>query len=70
LPSGKLIGPAPDYRSSSTAASKRFGSSHPGGFNAVFGDGSVQHIHYGVDPAVFRRACVRDDGEPYNIDDL
>jgi prepilin-type N-terminal cleavage/methylation domain-containing protein/prepilin-type processing-associated H-X9-DG protein len=70
LPNGTLIGPAYDSRSSSLLPSQRFGSSHSNNFNAVFCDGSVQRIRYGVDPAVFRRACVRNDDEPYNFDDL
>jgi prepilin-type processing-associated H-X9-DG protein len=33
-----------------------FGSSHPGGVNMLYCDGSVQHISFDVDPNVFRRA--------------
>lgn len=47
-----------------------FGSSHPGGMIAVFADGSVHTVHYTVDADVFRRACRRDDGEPFSISDL
>jgi prepilin-type N-terminal cleavage/methylation domain-containing protein/prepilin-type processing-associated H-X9-DG protein len=47
-----------------------FGSAHPTGINAVFADGSVRHVKYGVSPAAFMRACVRDDGLPLNADDL
>ncbi len=52
----------PDYR--------RFGSAHPGGFNAVFADGSGRVIHYGVSLDVLMAACRRDDGEPFSLDDL
>jgi prepilin-type processing-associated H-X9-DG protein len=34
-------------------------SSHSSGFNAVFADGSVPHLRYGVDPKVFKAACNR-----------
>lgn len=40
-----------------------FGSSHPGGLNAVFGDGSVRFISFTVDSVAWMRACVIDDGE-------
>jgi prepilin-type N-terminal cleavage/methylation domain-containing protein len=50
--------------------SDQFGSSHPTGFNACLGDGSVRHIRYSVNVEVFRRACVRDDGLVFNLDDL
>jgi prepilin-type N-terminal cleavage/methylation domain-containing protein len=47
-----------------------FGSAHGTGIHAVFADGSVRHIRYGVAPAVFMRACVRNDGLPFSLDDL
>lgn len=40
-----------------------FGSSHPGGLNAVYGDGSVRFAAFTVDPLVWMRACVIDDGQ-------
>jgi prepilin-type processing-associated H-X9-DG protein len=39
-----------------------FGSSHPGGLNAVFGDGSVRFSSFTVDATIWMRACVIDDG--------
>jgi prepilin-type N-terminal cleavage/methylation domain-containing protein/prepilin-type processing-associated H-X9-DG protein len=48
----------------------RFGSKHPSGINAVFGDGSVRFVRYSVDPVVFMRACHRMDGVPFNLNDL
>jgi prepilin-type processing-associated H-X9-DG protein len=48
----------------------RFGASHPSGVNAVFADGGVRVISYGVAPEVFQRACVRNDGQTFNLNDL
>jgi prepilin-type N-terminal cleavage/methylation domain-containing protein/prepilin-type processing-associated H-X9-DG protein len=39
-----------------------FGSSHPGGLNSVFGDGSVRFASFNVDGLVWMRSCVIDDG--------
>ena len=47
-----------------------FGSAHPASFNAVFADGAVHRISYGVLPAIFLDACVRNDGNPFSLDDL
>ena len=44
--------PQPDPATGSSGG-KRFGSSHPGRFNAAFGDGSVRSLSYTIDPAVF-----------------
>jgi len=40
-----------------------FGSSHPSGLNAVFGDGSVRFTSFTVDSVAWMRACVIDDGD-------
>ena len=53
--------PAPD-RFDTSYYDTRFGSSHPGGFNVVLGDGSVRLINYNITFETFRRLCVRDDG--------
>ena len=39
-----------------------FGSAHPGGMNALFADGSVQHIRYGIPNAVFQLLVRKGDG--------
>lgn len=57
----------PDSRSS-TFWSVRFGGSHPGGFTAVMGDGSVRFIRYGIDSANWMRICLINDGEVIDVD--
>jgi prepilin-type processing-associated H-X9-DG protein len=47
-----------------------FGSSHTGGLNAVFADGSVKFVKFNVDPVVWMYAIVADDGMPLNMDQL
>jgi hypothetical protein len=39
-----------------------FGSAHPAGINAVFADGAVHHVKFGIDPEVFNALGRRDDG--------
>ena len=43
--------------------SVQFGSSHTGAVNATMCDGSVRAIRYNPDPELFRRLCVRNDGQ-------
>jgi prepilin-type N-terminal cleavage/methylation domain-containing protein len=45
-----------------------FGSAHPAGINAVFGDGSVHNIKYGIDPDVFNALGNMDDGTTLHSD--
>jgi prepilin-type N-terminal cleavage/methylation domain-containing protein/prepilin-type processing-associated H-X9-DG protein len=47
-----------------------FGSAHTGGLNAVFADGSVRFIRFGVNPLAFMAACGVDDGMPISLNDL
>jgi prepilin-type N-terminal cleavage/methylation domain-containing protein len=57
--------PAPDYRGgfgSAATGQLRFGSSHPGGINAVMTDGSVRFIKYTVDPRTFKLLGNKADG--------
>jgi prepilin-type processing-associated H-X9-DG protein len=44
----------------------RFGSAHPGGFNAAFCDGSTRVINYDVDLKVFQMMTDRMDGLTYD----
>ena len=45
-------------------AESQFGSAHPAGINAVFADGSVHVVHYGIDPQVFNQLGHRNDSVP------
>jgi prepilin-type processing-associated H-X9-DG protein len=46
----------------STVWRRYFGSSHPSGLNALFGDGSVRVVSFNVDAVAWMQACVIDDG--------
>jgi prepilin-type N-terminal cleavage/methylation domain-containing protein/prepilin-type processing-associated H-X9-DG protein len=55
----------------------QFGSAHSAGMNAVFCDGSVHFILYGIQSnsdlqnlGVWQRLCIRDDGLPVNAEDF
>lgn len=45
-----------------------FGSAHPAGINAVFADGSVHNVKYGLDPQVFNALGNMDDGTNLHAD--
>ncbi len=60
------LNPLPDRKDAGNPGSL-FGSSHPGGVNAVFGDGAVHFIPYTVDREVFARMCHRLDGGPFTF---
>ena len=47
-----------------------FGSAHPGGFNVVFGDGSVHTLNYDIDAFVFDNLGDRQDGEVVDVSQL
>jgi prepilin-type N-terminal cleavage/methylation domain-containing protein/prepilin-type processing-associated H-X9-DG protein len=48
-----------------------FGSNHTSGFNAAFCDGSVRMIRFSVDVVnVLMRACQRNDGLTFSVDNL
>ncbi len=48
----------------------KFGSIHSSGMNGLFGDGSVRHIKFTVDPFVFNNLGHRADGNVVNTGDL
>ncbi len=56
--------------SGGTVWSRRFGSAHASGMNALFTDGSVRFIKYSVNPNAFRKATIADDGEVTSADEL
>jgi prepilin-type processing-associated H-X9-DG protein len=58
--------PPSDPRSSNCGYS--FGGAHPSGINTVFLDGSVHHLRYGIDPALFNRLGHKSDGEVIALD--
>ncbi len=59
-------------RGSETAkvGSRGFGSSHEGGFNAVFTDGSVRVVRYNVPLSVLKNLVVTNDGNVVATDDF
>jgi prepilin-type processing-associated H-X9-DG protein len=62
--------PAQDFRGTSWDNDRRFGSSHPGGINAVFADGSVHVLSYTISQTVFQRLGERSDGQVVNASDF
>jgi len=65
------VPPARDHHAPGVSTPlQAFGSAHASGFNCVFGDGSVRHVRFSVDATVWRRACVRNDNEVVNPNDL
>ena len=55
--------PAQDYSAPVGDGGGLFGSSHPSRFNAVFADGSVRGVSYGIDPTLFKYLGSRADGQ-------
>ncbi|QJW98218.1 DUF1559 family PulG-like putative transporter [Frigoriglobus tundricola] len=53
-------------RDSAESVAYRFGSAHPSGMNAVWGDGSVRAIRYTITPAVLTALGDRRDGAVVN----
>ncbi len=47
-----------------------FGSAHPGSFVAVFCDGSVHFLSYGINPTTWHNLCSRNDGQTVNESDF
>jgi prepilin-type N-terminal cleavage/methylation domain-containing protein/prepilin-type processing-associated H-X9-DG protein len=55
--------PLPDFRGTGWDQTRRFGSSHPGGVNVVFADGSVRPIKFTVAQTAFAKLGDRGDGQ-------
>ena len=60
-------GPIRDQRYTTNAFWQMFGSAHPGGINAVLGDGSVRSISYTIPNPIFQLVCRRNDGLAVDI---
>lgn len=56
-----------DLANNNQLSSWRFGSRHPGSFNAVTVDHAVRRIRYSCNPTVFQNLCVRNDTQPVNF---
>lgn len=54
--------PEQDNSSTNLGCSERFGSAHPGNFNATYCDGSVQSIAYDIDLVAYELLGMRNDG--------
>ncbi|MBX9628611.1 MAG: DUF1559 domain-containing protein [Gemmataceae bacterium] len=54
--------PRPDAVEWAPPHQPQVGSTHPGGVNVAFADGSVRPVGYGVDPTTWVMLCVRNDG--------
>ena len=61
--------PAPDFFDNGWDKASRFGSSHAAGINAVFADGSVHFISYGIDTSVFLYLGNKSDGRVVDFAD-
>jgi prepilin-type N-terminal cleavage/methylation domain-containing protein/prepilin-type processing-associated H-X9-DG protein len=57
------LAPARDANASSGDGGEMFGSSHPGGFNAIFADGSVRDIAYAISVTIFDNTGNIADGQ-------
>jgi prepilin-type N-terminal cleavage/methylation domain-containing protein/prepilin-type processing-associated H-X9-DG protein len=62
--------PMQDLNAPSGDGDGRFGSSHPGRFNAVFCDGSVRSVSYSVNGTVFKNLGNRNDGQVIDLSNL
>ncbi|MDR3621969.1 MAG: DUF1559 domain-containing protein [Paludisphaera borealis] len=60
----------PDPKTGTGLWRRNFGGPHPGGINALLGDGSVHFIKFSVNPTTFRKLTVIDDLEPLSADEF
>jgi prepilin-type N-terminal cleavage/methylation domain-containing protein/prepilin-type processing-associated H-X9-DG protein len=62
------IPPGPDHTNATGDGERRFGSSHPGSFNALYADGSVRPIAYSVSQPIFKALGDKSDGQSVSVD--
>jgi prepilin-type N-terminal cleavage/methylation domain-containing protein len=62
--------PLADYSAVSGDGNQRFGSSHIGAFQAVFGDGSVHRVNYSINLTAFKHLGSINDGQVINPGDF
>lgn len=63
--------PQRDYRQPGvTMPTHRFGSSHATGINALFCDGSVRHVRFGVNATTWRHVVTRNGADPVDNGDF
>jgi hypothetical protein len=62
--------PEPDYAADAPDGKYRFGSSHPGRFDAALADGSVRPVACAIDPTTFRHTGDTSGGQPINDNDF
>jgi prepilin-type N-terminal cleavage/methylation domain-containing protein len=60
--------PLPDYSAPAGDGNWRFGSSHTGGFCAVYADGSVHFLSYSISPSTFQNLGNEGDGQVLGSD--
>jgi hypothetical protein len=70
LPAQDYYGVDPDPTDTAPDGNKRFGSSHPVKFNAVFADVSVRSISYSINQTIFSYLGNKSDGQAVSLDDL
>jgi prepilin-type processing-associated H-X9-DG protein len=57
-----------DFESDANQPTKGLVELRPGGFQALFGDGSVRLISEAIDPVTLMRLFTRADGQPVRLD--
>jgi prepilin-type N-terminal cleavage/methylation domain-containing protein/prepilin-type processing-associated H-X9-DG protein len=64
-----VTGSVSDPANGSNVWRRYFGSSHAGGLNATYADGSVRFASFNVDPLVWMYSCIIDDGQIIKSDE-
>ncbi|MCA9100173.1 MAG: DUF1559 domain-containing protein [Planctomycetales bacterium] len=60
--------PRPDGDNAGNLGAYAFGGTHSGGFNAVFADGHVFFVNFGIDQITLNRMADRRDGNPVTFE--